>query len=647
MAHAKPTPEQVRAWYDDLASLYSQRNSEYAVLRNAFDAQFVSNAQPAAIGMGEFNDRKKLVYNLINTATRRFMDEMSAPVRISAIPRGIRDDQIKIAEKRQKALMQVMEDEKMVLKIIQAAYNQSLLDKAIWHVRPNPDKAMLVDISLVLPEAYLPLPKTDDWSEHQAVLISYRKLVLGEKTNDGSLDPLNPNTVDVQMPSDRVIEYWDDQWYCKWEAGRFTVEIEHGLGAHMFEEMHNIPIPHRHRGQGDGDQSVGLNEYLNELMSDQADVLAYLAHPIIVVRGSKVGSQNLTWGPKAIWELERDGSAEILTWQGAPPTFEAQILRTMQAIEDNTGMSAPAFGRDIPSGVSGETVRSVLAGFNTRVGTKQTLAGLSLANLFKKVQRIWEVQFPNAKIPIPGEMEGGEPAVLKPKDMMGFYGVRVIFEPQNETVRVFTELQKMEKGVQSKRTTMKNLGIVNPGDEEKRIVFERQREIAMTQAANQMIGGAGFPGQPGLPMQPGQRPLPGQPQLPGPQPFNTAQTPELGAEIAASDPNPEGFGDLLDPDAEEQPISVRQIIDLVGDEDLSGRAILAGQIVDDGETLGKFDLIVDNATDAGRVREALGPLAGRANISVRDENVEIKSPTISVGRARTPRRPNERRQSSR
>ncbi len=639
----KPTPSEVMKKYQDMAGLYSQRNAEFSVLRNTFDAQFVAQAAVTANGLGEFADKKKLVYNMINTAIRRFMDELSAPIRFIAGVRGGSKKQLELAGKRQKALQKTFQGEGMTLQIIKAAYDQGLLDKAIFHVRPNPNKEYLVDISMILPEAYFPVPKTDQWGGNDAVLLSWMKFDV-DSINHNAFNPLGGNKEDLSLAErNRMIEFHNDEWFLRLDSNKpdvFEVEIRHNTGVLLFEEAHNIPIPGRQRGQGDADQSVGLNEYLNQLMSDQADVLAYLANPIVVIRGSRVGTQNLTWGPRAIWELERDGSAEILTWAGAPPTFEAQILRTMQGIEDNTGLSAPAFGREVPSGVSGETVRSILAGFNTRVGTKQTLMGLALAGLARKIQQVWETQFPNRKIPIAGGEDGD---FLIPKEMEGFYDVTIIFEPQNETVRTFSEVQKMKEGLQSRRRTMLNLGVPNPEDEMRQIRKERMEDIRLTQMMTAAQGGGGVAlgpnGQP-IPGAPGPTPFgapTGDPRQGG-QPTNTALVPLVGEAIGQSDPG-KLTDDLFGTDGEKGnrgDVEVRDVINLVGDLDLEKSAFLSGEIVKEGKVSGNFDLVAQTATDAQRIREALGDIASRANIILKD-TVQKTENLLNVARSRTPR----------
>jgi len=637
----KPTPEQITDWYMRLSRMYGQRNTEYTALRKAFDGDFPTQTMTLATGVGEINDRRVVAYNMVNSATRRFMDEMSSPIRIQGIPRGVDERDLELSEKRQKALTRLVDEEQIQLKIIQAAYHQSLLDKAIWHVRPDPKKKLLVSIDLITPEYYFPLPQSSNWVNKKAVLYSWVKMDM--ENAELNSDPMGSNYHSGGQDANRIIEYWDTDWFIRVEGGKETLSINHQMGEILFEEAHNIPVPDRHRGQGDADQSVGLNELLNQMYSDQADVLAYMANPIIVVRGSAQQGSNLTFGPRAIWQMERDASAEILTWAGAPPSFEAQILRTMQAIEDNTGISSPAFGREIPAGVSGETVRSILAGFNTRVGTKQQLMGLALSRVFRLVQGIWETQFPNKTITIPGEGNGEEGAILKPSEMKGFYDVRVVFEPQNETVRVFTELQKMKEKVQSRLTTMRNLGVINPAEEYRRIVIEQMFDAALAMQAQ-----GGTPGMQGPQLQPnGQLFLPpgmenmmGKPPprtpLPGPEPTDQFDVTGLGEQMGLS--NPGNLAEALTgikTGGEGTPgggiVKIADIMMGLEEADLEGVVKVEGELAQEGQTAGDILLRISSPVDEGKIRQAMGPLARRIKFVMADVTPETGD-SIVVGR---------------
>lgn len=624
----KPSPAQVAAMFDRLSRLYSQRNTEYTTLRRAFDGDFPTQTMALATGVGATNDRRQVTYNMVNSNTRRFMDEMSANIRIQGVPRGVDERDLELAEKRQKALERVKDEEKLQLKIVMAAFHQSLLDKAIWHVRPNPKKVMKVDIDLITPEYYFPLPISSNWLNKKAVLYSWIRHDLEDL--DVTADPMGSSYQQAWNDQNRVIEYWDDNYCLRYERGIFTFEATHKLGIISFFEAHNIPVPDRHRGQGDNDQSIGLNTYLNQLYSDQADVLGYMANPIIVVRGSAQANSSLTFGPRAIWQLERDASAEILTWAGAPPSFEAQLLRTQQAIEDNSGISSSAYGRDIPAGVSGETIRSVLAGFNTRVGTKQQLMGLTITEVMRAVQRIWETQFPNVELVIPGEGRGEQGAILKPTDMKGFYDVRCVFEPQNETIRVFTEIQKMKEKVQSRLTTMRNLGIINPAEEYRRIVIEQTFDASL---ANLAVGGQGSMMLPQqldkfMPRPPRTPPGPGIPQ-------DQLDIGALGEAQGQADPG--RLAEMLtgmtgQPGSPGSgPVKVADIMMLLEDADLEGVVKAEGPLAEDGQTEGEINLRITDPVDEGKVRQALGPLAGRVRL-VMDDTAPAAAQSLVVGR---------------
>ena len=647
---SKPSADQITSWFTTLGKLYSLRNTEYTIMRRAFTGDYITDAQTESLGIAsEFTDHKKLTYNMINSGIRRFMDEMTAPVILRAQPRGLDKFDLNLAERRSKAMMRLHVSEDMTVKIPQAAFYQGLLDKAIWYVRPNPDKPFKVEIGLVVPEAYFPVPKSDNWGDNRGVLISWRRYSLDDMKRINTMhwpDPTHDTKEDVTLPNDRVIEYWGEDWFVRVEDGKETHSIQHGVGAVLVEEALNIPQPHQHRQQGDADQVLGLNLYLNKLISDQADVLDYMANPIIVVRGTNMSSTALSWGPRSIWHLDRDASAEILTWAGAPPTFEAQILRAMQGVEDGLGISAPAFGREIPSGVSGETVRSILAGFNTRIGAKQTLMAKSLAGVYRKVQAIWEQLYPNDALPVAGEpvaaaAEGredpGKGVSLYGRELKGWYDVQVIFQPQNEGIRTFSEIQKMDKGIQSKYRTMLNLGILNPEDELNRIHLEKMDEIQMQQAANAVMGGGFMGGAP--PMGGFQGRAPFQPN----QPANVARIPQLGQAIGGSDPglNPDalGLGRAAGPFGEGE-VSVRDIYDALEGVPVVGRVILVGDIVEEGQTEGKFEVLVEEAGDVARVKEALGGLAKRANVRVQSQTKPFEGPSMTVARPLRPgRRP--------
>jgi len=621
----RPTPEQLMGWHQSLRAMYGTRNSEFAVLKRAFDGDYVATQQTKAFPTAELDDRKKLVYNMNNSSIRRYMDEMSAPVRLFCPPADVNQKELARAERRQKLLTALFKQEKMTLKIVMAAYHQGLMDKAIFHVRPDPSKKIPVCISLVRPDAYYPIPLSGDFFEKKGVIFAWQQFDLDRAIH---FDPDGKNDASLEHDESSVLEYWDAEDCLRLEAGKETFKGRYPWGFVPFVEAHNIPIPFRQRGQGDIDQTVGLNEHLNNLMSDQADVLSYMSNPIVVVRGAKAGTQNLIFGPRAVWELERDAGVEFLTWAGSPPSFETQILRVMQGIEDATGLSSPAYGREIPSGVSGEAIRSILAGFNTRIGAKQTFMGVALADVCNFALAILEAEFPKVEIRLPGEK-----TPVLPEEIDGEHDAAIIFMPQNETVRVFTELELMRNGVQSRLMTMRKVGIVNPEDEYDRIAYEKQADAYLLAKGAAMAGGLGGPG--------GSVPAGVDPNNPQGPPVSAPKNPlfdktarDLADRLRSGNAGtledlglPPGMGRIG-----AAPVDIRDIIDALDEANLQGKVFAEGELADEGRTEGPIRLRVTDAADAAQVRDLLGPLAARVELIPADapgtagERVRVAGP---------------------
>ena len=471
-----PSESFIRGQYSYLKTMFGERNGEYRTLRRIFDGKFASKQEADARTGAILSDRISMIYNIANATVRRYMDSMSAPPRLESVPEGFELEDIERADKRTKFLEYVYQCNGMNIKLMQAAYYQSLLDKAIFNVRPAPHLKHKIRIELCVPDFYFPITRGDDWQHPVAVIYGFRQF------KKQSLQFPNPMEFTGTEEFTDVIEYWDANWFIRLEDG-VSMVIPHNLGLIPFFESHNLPIPHRFRGQGDVDQAVGLNEYLNTLMSAMGDMISYAAAPIAVVRGTKVGGTNLPFEPRAVWELERDAQVGFLQWTGAPPSVEAQILRTIQAIEDTTGVSSPAFGREIPSGTSGNAVRSLLAGFNTRLGTKQQMLGDCLTSMNECILLMAEKMFPNEPFRIVGENVAPGKSLgkkkmyeVRPSEFQGWYRNRVVFSPLDPSSTYFQEMDKFAKGIQSRYSTMKALGVQNVWDELERIRMERLDE---------------------------------------------------------------------------------------------------------------------------------------------------------------------------
>ena len=641
---APPSVDEIRSMFAYQKTIHAERNAEFEILRGIFDGTLSQEARDASTPGKATRNKVEMVYNVLNAAIRRYMDQMSAPPRHEGIPRGFEIEDIELADKRSKLLQDIWDENDMTVKSMQAAFYQALLDKAIWNVRPAPQMPHKVKIELAVPEFYFPICKGDNWNEKTAVIYGFRSF-----NPDTYRDPMRFQQFENM---DMTIEYWDKTWFIRIDE-RGAMMIKHDLGEIPWYETHNIPIPHRQRGQGDIDQAVGLQEYLNLLMSSFADMIAYAANPIAVVRGTKVGGTNLPFQERAVWELERDAQVGFLQWNGAPPTTEAQTLRVFQGIEDLTGVSSPAFGREIPSGTSGNAIRSLLAGFNTRLGTKQQLMGDSMVRINRGIQLILEKMFPNEEFEINGEnvkigseMGKSKKYTVKPKEFGGWYKTRVIFSPLDPASTYFQEMDKFAKGVQSRYTTMKNLGIVSVWDELERIRIEKREEA--DQANDMALAEQGNFMSPEKQGAQAEQDAAAMGQLfqqlkghnasgsgiPGANPNGQAQRDAISA-TAESVKKPLVPSEVAPPSTPAAPptlaeptVLLRDITERLKTANLSGRVALGGDVVTTGKGGGTIHL--QNPQDAMEIRRILGPIAQGVQFQGLDPNRPLGPDQIEI-----------------
>lgn len=469
-----PSIDHILSLREHMKSVFTGRNAEFKVLRDAFTGRFQGTT---GAGINGSEGRPEITYNICNATVRRYLDSMSAPPRIEAQPEGFDLEDLELADKKTKFIEHFFNEEKLPLKLMHIAFYQALLDKAIIHIRPAPHLKHGFRLVVIAPEHYYPIVTGDDYAHPEGVIITFNTY---DAMSTDRREGFDPNKV----PQKETVEYWDKTWMKRIENGVTKVEIKHDFGFIPVWEVHNLPLPNQHRGQGDIDHVIGLNDYLNRLFSDLGAMIDYAANPIAIIRGSKAGGANLPFAPRAVWELERDAQASFLQWQGAPPSVEAQMLRTLQAVEDVTGVSSPAFGRDIPSGTSDRAIRSILAGFNTRLGTKQQLLAMALQEMSNGLLAMAAKLYPKRAYAIVGESMKSDKNLgkkivyeVKPEEFGEFNRTRITFLPGDPSTLYFQETDKMGKGLQSKFTTMKNLGIQYPWEELERMRLEGEEAL--------------------------------------------------------------------------------------------------------------------------------------------------------------------------
>lgn len=98
-------------------------------------------------------------------------------------------------------------------------------------------------------------------------------------------------------------------------------------------------------GYSDIEPAFMLQDEINRRLADQGDIISNFAHPITIVRKYYDPTSDLINAPDQIWDMGREGEAELLQWKGTPPGVDEYIERLLQVMFDTTAMSKVCFGR--------------------------------------------------------------------------------------------------------------------------------------------------------------------------------------------------------------------------------------------------------------------------------------------------------------
>lgn len=455
---------QIQSLKETLLRKYDLRNQAYSKLREYYNAEYWKGTEVQGI---------KLIYNLLAAAVDRYTDYMIQPPDWRVIPAGTTKAALDMADKQEKLLY--MQYDLNDIAIVQGwlAHLQSMLGFPCLEIRPNPgSKEKLVTLDVPVPEFVLPMPKSDNiWDMESVIILS--------DSYSANSEQFKPDIRhDQRISQTNVIKYYDKNELVVVENGKETNRIVHNFGFIPVVFSQNKVKPHYVEGVGDLEQAAGLQKYFNDLLSWQADIIEYSANPIQLLFGYT--GDKLPNGPGVQWQLGQGMDARFLTWPGQPPDVERMMGRIQQAIEDLT-ITTNSFGREVPSGTSGSAVKSLMSGLQASFVRKQLMMGVLYKKANEIIFRIIEKYFKEKEIVLRGTKKGDIfYETMKGGDIAGNYRTQIIWPPGilDQAGRTDLELAKMNAGVQSRRTTMENIGTISPKDELDLISNEKEEDMA-------------------------------------------------------------------------------------------------------------------------------------------------------------------------
>ena len=152
------------------------------------------------------------------------------------------------------------------------------------------------------------------------------------------------------------------------------------------------------------DQLVEINQYIDQLFSQHADIISRYANPVVLDKASGQTPEAIRrsmGAPGAIIPVRRDGDIELLGWQGNVPAIQEQMTFAMDALFDLAGKPRSAFGQTVTN-QSGVMTNLTLTPTLQSNEQHETIWGHALAELNEWVLALWEKNMPGDQIKMRG-----------------------------------------------------------------------------------------------------------------------------------------------------------------------------------------------------------------------------------------------------
>lgn len=276
-----------------------------------------------------------------------------------------------------------------------------------------------------------------------------------------------------------VVDWYDKygNWVRLMGEARHSQKLGYGTDrVPVIEVVNSLPGDER-EPMSDITGIQDLNLYLDQLISQSANVIKRYSNPTVIDEGSGQSVQDIRQAIQAdggIIPVRRDGSIRLLNWEGQAPDIANQFGRVMQAIYDLSGKPATAYGQ-VMSNQSGVATNMSLSPATTTTEEKQGIAGVALAQLNEAILRLNEKFMAGKPIEVRGSSRR-RPGVqswqffdvkITGSEIAGWYKNRIKWPSALRTddpIYVQNELSKSSGDAsnppkQSLYTTLENLGV--------------------------------------------------------------------------------------------------------------------------------------------------------------------------------------------
>jgi hypothetical protein len=155
------------------------------------------------------------------------------------------------------------------------------------------------------------------------------------------------------------------------------------------------------------DQLVELNQYYDQLLSQNADIIARYANPVVldIASGQSPEAIRRAMGaPGAVIPVRPNGDLKLLAWSGNQPMIMEQMTTVMDALFDLAGKPRSAFGQQTSQQTGVQTNLALTPTLQSN-DYHESIWGVRLAELNEWILALWENNMSGEVIEAQGRFE--------------------------------------------------------------------------------------------------------------------------------------------------------------------------------------------------------------------------------------------------
>lgn len=442
--------EEVKELYEELRASFAGRNDKYRQARMRYNGiHWDAETNPAP--RGRYSLTLNYIRPTIDKVVAMLLGQMPG---IQVVAPGVEEEQRRLAEKEEGLLYYVWDKNMAPLVFRRIAFNMALLTRG-WCYYWWDNNKKCVRFRSLAPENVYPVYDGQDMVE--VIVVSRRLTRMLKKNYPNLADEISSDsegddvfiddpTLNISGPQLSSMDHTGTTLVIDWydRDGNWTRTM--GDAVHRqnlgYDTGHCPVIEFQNRVRGDEveptndiEDIVELNQYLDQLMSQRADIIKKYANPTVVDYGS---GQDPNRAREAITKeggylpARQGAKIEYLTWQGTAPDIDNQFQRVMDAIHDLSGQPATAYGQtmDNQSGVMTNMSMTPTVAANSE---RQTVFGMGLVTLNADILCLYEKFMKGKEISVRGtkykkaglpQMVGYE-ETIRGSDINGWYQNRI------------------------------------------------------------------------------------------------------------------------------------------------------------------------------------------------------------------------------